>query len=56
MKDFLSKNIVFLILLILFSCEEKEKPNNTIVNISITGIQLIDPTLFPSSKITAQNI
>lgn len=56
MKDFLSKNIVFLILLILFSCEEKENPNNTIVNISITGIQLIDPTLFPSLKITTQNI
>jgi hypothetical protein len=56
MKDFLSKNIVFLILLILFSCEEKEKPNDAIGNISITGIQLIDPTLFPSGRITVQNV
>jgi hypothetical protein len=56
MKDFLLKNGVILILLFLFSCEEKEKPNNAIGNISITGIQLIDPTLFPSGGITTENV
>jgi hypothetical protein len=56
MKDFLLKNGVILILLFLFSCEEKEKPNNAIGNISITGIQLIDPTVFPSGRITTGNV
>lgn len=46
---------IFLLLILIFSCEEKEKPLSGFGQITITGIDLTGAVALPGGKILAQN-
>ncbi len=56
MRRFLEKYFFILLFVGVFSsCKEKEDPVNGEVDVIISGIELLEPSKFPSSRISADN-
>lgn len=56
MRSFYSNCFILFFILSGISCTEKEKPNNDFGTISFIGIELLNPSSFPSGKISSQNV
>jgi hypothetical protein len=55
-KKLLSLHIIILLFLCLgFSCQEKDDPSNGKANITISGLELLNPLTYPSAKLAAEN-
>ncbi|MDG1275786.1 MAG: hypothetical protein P8O16_00810 [Algoriphagus sp.] len=56
MRSFYSNCFILFFILSGISCNEKEKPNNDFGTVSFIGIELLNPSSFPSGKISTQNV
>jgi hypothetical protein len=56
MRNFYSNCFILFTIFLCISCNEKEKPNNDFGTVSFIGIELLNPSSFPSGKISTQNV